>query len=177
MSEGRISENEALKYRRLAFYADDIERLNNLLSTGVKKSSAICILLIDKDGHLVAKQGFMQKIDSASLSALVAGSFASTAQVAKLLDEDGFDVLFHQGSSKSIHIRLVGERTLQVGVWPSDIKGGMIQVYTKELAASIGEVIEEIANRSEDDAPADAGLSEGFSDEMKSHLDNLFGDL
>lgn len=178
MSEGRISENEALRYRRLAFYSEDIERFNEAMSAFNKKSSARCVLLIDKDGHAVAKQGFLQDMDSASLAALVAGSFASTREVAKQLGEPLFNVQFHQGESQSIHIRLVGDRTLQVSVFDSAVKPGMVQVYTKDLAGKIEEILTSIEKRQEeggnDDGPT---LDEGFSNEMKSHLDDLFGDL
>ena len=178
MAEGRISENEALRYRRLAFYSEDVERFNEALGAFNKKSSARCVLLIDKDGHLVAKQGFLQDMDSASLAALVAGSFASTREVAKQLGESQFEVLFHQGQSQSIHIRLVGDRTLQVAVFDSSVKPGMIQVYTKDLSGKVEEILTSIEHRQANE-PEDAGpsLDEGFSNEMKSHLDDLFGDL
>jgi predicted regulator of Ras-like GTPase activity (Roadblock/LC7/MglB family) len=178
MAEGRISENEALRYRRLAFYSEDVDRFNEVLTAFNKKSSARCVLLIDKDGHLVAKQGFLQDMDSTALAALVAGSFASTREVAKTLGESQFEVLFHQGQSQSIHIRLVGDRTLQVAVFDNQAKPGMIQVYTKDLAGKVEEILAAIQKRQEEE-PEDAGptLDEGFSTQMKSHLDDLFGDL
>ncbi len=178
MAEGRVSENEALRYRRLAFYSEDIERFNEVLTIFNKKSNARAILLIDKDGHLVAKQGFLQDLDSTSLAALVAGSFASTREVARTLGESQFEVLFHQGQNQSIHIRLVGDRTLQVAVFDNQAKPGMIQVYTKEVAAKVEQILSDIAKRAETE-PEDAGptLDEGFSTEMKAHLDDLFGDL
>jgi len=178
MGEKRISENDLLRYRRLAFYSEDIDRFNEALTTFNRKSSARAALLIDKDGHLVAKQGFMKDMDSASLAALVAGSFASTREVAKNLGESHFEVLFHQGQSQSIHIRLVGDRTLQVAVFDSETKPGMITVFTKELAGRIDEILKAIAERQENEPEEDGpSLDEGFSQEMKSHLDDLFGDL
>jgi len=172
----QVSENEALRYRRLAFYAEDIERFDEALNAFVKKASARCCLLIDKDGHTVALQGFLQGLDSASLAALVAGSFASTREVARLLGESHFEVLFHQGQDQSIHIHLVGDRTLQVSVFDSQAKPGMIQVMTRELAGKIAAIIEDIASKPQREDP-ETSIGEGFSDEMKSHLDDLFGDL
>lgn len=173
----RISENLALRYRRLAFYAEDVERINEVLSGFVRKADARCALLIDKDGHLVAKQGFLQDLDSTSLAALVAGSFASTREVAKQLGEAQFDVLFHQGEKESIHIRLVGDRTLQVAVFPASAKAGLIQVLTKDLSSHVGRILDDIAQRQEDPEVEPPSLGEGFSAEMKDHLDDLFGDL
>lgn len=171
-----VSANEALRYRRLSFYAEDVERFNHILAHYLTKANATCALLIDKEGHTVAKQGFLDKLDTQSLAALVAGSFASTRQVAKLLGEPEFNVLFHQGSNQNIHITLVGERTLQVSVFSKNVKTGMIQVLSKELAEQVQTLLNEIENRAEGDGPKEE-LSETFSEDIKDQLDNLFGDL
>jgi len=171
-----VSENEALKYRRLVFYAADIDQLNITLLAFVKKANAQCCLLIDKEGHLVARQGFVANLDSSTLSALVAGSFASTREVAKLLGEAEFRVLFHQGKGHSIHITLVGERTLQVAVFPSSVKPGMIQVLSGELALQVDAVLAAATARK----PAESEqrvLGENFTAEAKNQLDSLFGNL
>ncbi len=171
-----VSENEALRYRRLVFYAADVERINGVLLAFVKKSNAQCCVVIDKEGHMVAKQGFLAKIDSSALSALVAGSFASTREVAKLLGEQEFRVLFHQGAAHSIHITLVGERTLQVAVFPSDVKPGMIGVLSKELANQMHGILEAALNRKPEEVK-DKGLDSNFTEGVKDQLDSLFGNL
>ena len=178
MSDSRVSENDMLRYRRLAFYSEDIDRFNVELDAFVKKAQARCVLLIDKDGHLVAKQGFLKDIDGASLSALVAGSFASTREVAKQLGDAQFEVLFHSGQNQSIHIRLVGDRTLQVAVFESSTKPGLIQVLTKELSGKIAVILQDIGKRQDEPLPDNAPtIDQNFSSQMKNHLDDLFGDL
>lgn len=171
-----VSDNEALRYRRLSFYAEDVERFNEVLSNYLRKANASCALLIDKEGHTVAKQGFLDNLDTQSLAALVAGSFASTRQVAKLLGEPEFNVLYHQGSTQNIHITLVGERTLQVSVFNKNVKTGMIQVLSKELAEQIKVLLDDIENRKPEDGPHEE-LAENFTEDIKDQLDNLFGDL
>lgn len=170
-----VSDNEALRLRRLVFYAADIDRINSTLLAFVKKASAHCCLVIDKEGHMVAKQGFLANLDSTALAALVAGSFASTREVAKLLGEREFNVLFHQGADHAIHITLIGERTLQIAVFNSQVKPGMIQVLTKELAGQLTTILDDAANRKPDEN--EPKLSNDFTDEVKNQLDSLFGNL
>lgn len=172
-----VSQNQALKYRRLVFYAADIDRINATLLAFVKKANARCCLLIDQEGHMVAKQGFLANLDSTALSALVAGSFASTREVAKLLGEPEFRVLFHQGAEHSIHVTLVGERTLQVAVFTAAVKPGMIQVLTRELSTQVAALLEEAAQRQQEQPPAEQQLDGSFSQQMKDQLDSLFGNL
>lgn len=170
-----VSDNEALRLRRLVFYAADIDRINATLLAFVKKANAHCCLVIDKEGHMVAKQGFLANLDSTALSALVAGSFASTREVAKLLGEQEFSVLFHQGADHAIHITLIGGRTLQIAVFNSQVKPGMIQVLTKELAGQLTTILEEASTRQPSEA--EPKLGSDFTDEVKNQLDSLFGGL
>jgi len=172
-----VSDNDALRLRRLVFYAADVDRINAVLLAFVKKANAQSALVIDKEGHMVARQGFFKQ-DTAALSALVSGSFASTREVARLLGEPEFRVLFHQGQGQSIHITLLGERTLCVTVFSSAIKAGMIQVLCKELAVQLEAILNEAAKRKpEDQEKQNEGLGKNFSDEMKNQLNALFGNL
>ncbi len=170
-----VSDNEALRLRRLVFYASDLDRMNAVLLAFVKKANAQSVLLIDKEGHMVARQGYRTNHDSGALAALVAGSFAATREVARLLGEKEFRVLFHQGAGQSIHITLLGERTLQVAVFAVSVKPGMIQVLCNELAVQLEQVLAETAARSPQEA--EQTLGSGFSEAMKDQLDSLFGNL
>ena len=170
-----VSENDALRLRRLVFYAQDIDRINAALLTFIKKANAQCALVIDKEGHMVSRQGYFKQ-DSSALAALVSGSFASTREVARLLGEPEFRTMFHQGPGQSIHITLIGERTLQVAVFPAQVKAGMAQVLCKELAVQLDAVMADAGRRKPEDAKQET-LGKNFSAEMKNQLDSLFGNL
>jgi len=173
-----VSDNEALRLRRLVFYAQDTDRFNATLLGFVRKANAQAAMLIDREGHMVARQGFKQSDnDGQALAALVAGSFATTQQVAKLLGETDFRTLSHQGSDHSIHVTLIGERTLQVAVFSTAIKPGMIQVFCKELATQIDAILIDAATRQASEPENTQPLGKDFSDAMKDQLDNLFGNL
>lgn len=170
-----VSDNEALRLRRLVFYAADTDRINAALLAFVKKTGAQSVMVIDREGHMVARQGFRQnESDSQSLAALVAGSFATTSQVAKMLGDSDFRVLSQVGSEFSLSVNLLGERTLQVAVFSSQVKPGMIQVHCTELSRQLEAVLADAAKRAPEEQEQ---LGQGFSDAMKSQLDNLFGNL
>ena len=83
-------------------YAEHIDQINAALLRLLKKAEAKCALLVDKDGHLVTRQGFTQSLDTTALSALLAGSFASTREIARPVGEPEFSVLFHQGQKDQV---------------------------------------------------------------------------
>jgi len=58
-----MSANEKLRYDRLLFYKDDIDKIDQLLAEFLRLSGAKCALLIDKEGHLVTKRGELRTID------------------------------------------------------------------------------------------------------------------
>lgn len=95
----RMSQNERLRHDRLTFYKEDVDRIDKLLAEFLRLSGAKCALLIDKEGHLVTKRGELRTIDIDTISALVAGSFAATKEMARLLGEEEFTAMFHQGSA------------------------------------------------------------------------------
>ena len=77
---------------RLIFYRDDIERINRVLEEYNKLSGAKCNILIDKEGHSVTRVGGPTSFNEDTLAALVAGSFAATREMAKLLGEEEFSL-------------------------------------------------------------------------------------
>lgn len=168
-----VTTDEALRLRRLVFYAADVDAINALLASFVKKSGALSVSVVDLEGHMVARQGYQRGADPTTLAALVAASFASTRQVAKLLGEAEFTTLSQSGAQHALQVQLVGGRTLAVAVFPSSVKPGMIQVLCKELAKGLEDILAKAAAR------GDAGerLQDNYTADMKDALDRMFGGL
>jgi predicted regulator of Ras-like GTPase activity (Roadblock/LC7/MglB family) len=162
--------DEKLRADRLVFYENDVERLDGELDGFLELSSARCAMLIDKEGHLVTRRGEALSSSLESLSALVAGSFAATKEMARLLGEEEFTILFHQGARDSIQLQLVGDRTLLAVLFDQRTNLGMVRFYAQETARHLAEVFAEISAR----PPQASGLSAQFSADAASALDKLF---
>ena len=63
-------------------YEEEIKQIDRVLIRLIKEAEAKCALLVDKDGHLITRQGFTHTLDTTALAALLAGSFASTKEIA-----------------------------------------------------------------------------------------------
>jgi predicted regulator of Ras-like GTPase activity (Roadblock/LC7/MglB family) len=166
----RISD-EKLRQNRLVFYEQDVGRLDGELDGFLEFSGARCAVLIDREGHLVTRRGDTASASLDSLSALMAGSFAATKQIAHLLGEESFSTLLHQGEQQSIQVSLVGERTLFCVVWDERSNFGLVRFYAQETTKRLDQVLKEIAERP--DSPG-ATLADGYSDEAAAALDDLF---
>lgn len=163
--------DEKLRNDRLVFYERDIDRLDGDLDSFLELSGAKCALLIDCEGHLVTRRGEAATGSVDSLSALTAGSFAATRQVARLLGEEQFNTLSHQGQRESIQISLVGDRTLLAIVWDDRTNLGLVRFYAQETSRRLAETFEQMVNRPPDPT---ASLAGDYSKQASAALDDLF---
>ena len=164
-------QDEGLRTSRLVFYKEDVERIEKVLGGFLKSANAKCALLVDKDGHLVTKQGESSSYDMDTISALVAGSFAATKQMAKLLGEDEFSVMFHQGKKDNIQLSLVGERTILAIIFDDKTTLGMVRLYAGQVSSKLATLFDEIAARKSEAQ----SISKDFGEAAKSKLDDVFG--
>ena len=169
MKEGSA---EDLRRRRLVFYEKDVEKIDRCLEEFLDSSQARCALLIDIEGHMVTSRGFTQSLDTTSIAALVAGSFASTAQLARNLGEKEFSVIFHQGENENIHISLVAGRCLLVIIFDDRTTIGMVRLYAKEVTGSLDTVFAGM-EASRDDGPNPV-TDTNFQREAEAKLDEFF---
>ncbi len=166
-----MSRNQRLRHDRLTFYKEDIDRIDKLLAEFLRLSGAKCALLIDKEGHLVTKRGELRTVDIDTISALVAGSFAATKEMARLLGEDEFTAMFHQGERDNIQLSLVGDRTLLTILFDDRTTVGMVRLYAGETAKKLADIYSDAINR---EPSADAELDEDYGNDAKKTLDKLF---
>lgn len=166
-----MSANERLRHDRLSFYKEDIEKIDKLLSEFLRLAGAKCALLIDKEGHLVTKRGEVRTVDMDTISALVAGSFAATKEMARLLGEEEFTALFHQGERDNIQLSLVGDRTLLTILFDDRTTVGMVRLYANETAKKLADIYRIAMNR---DPDMHAQLDSDYGDSAKKKLENLF---
>ena len=164
----QMSRNQRLRHDRLTFYKEDIDRIDKLLAEFLRLSGAKCALLIDKEGHLVTKRGELRTVDIDTISALVAGSFAATKEMARLLGEDEFTAMFHQGERDNIQLSLVGDRTLLTILFDDRTTVGMVRLYAGETAKKLADIYSDAINR---EPSADAELDEDYGNDAKKLFD------
>ncbi|MEW6071904.1 MAG: roadblock/LC7 domain-containing protein [Planctomycetota bacterium] len=164
-----MSRDDQLRNQRIVYYEQDIARLGTELDAFLELSKARCTLLVDRDGHLVTRRGEPMKTSEEAISALIAGSFAATREMARLLGETEFSILFHQGKRDSIQLQMIGERTLMATLFDGRTNLGMVRFYAQEAAVRISKVFAEIASEERV-----GNLQEDFEARAADALDKLF---
>ena len=166
--------DEQMREQRLEFYEEDVDEIDRILSDFLDASQAKCILLVDREGHLVTKKGFTKSFNTTSLSALVAASFASTKAMAEVLGEGMFQVLSHQGKSEHIHVALVSGRSLLVIVFDDRTTLGMVRLYASEVTNRVVEALKRADERNKT-RPRQT-LQADFEEAAEQRLNDFFGE-
>lgn len=162
--------DHSLRKDRLVFYARDVDQIDSELDSFLEMSGARCGLLIDRDGHLVTRRGEADTSTLDSVCALIAGSFAATREMARLLGEEQFTTMFHQGQRDSIQISLVGERALFATVFDDRTNLGLVRFYAQESTRRLEELLGKLEQRAPE---ADERLSIDFSSSASAALDKI----
>lgn len=157
----------------LILYEEEITKIDALLNKMLKGAEAKCALLVDKDGHLITRQGFTHSLDTTALAALLAGSFASTKEIARLVGEPEFSVLFHQGKKDHIHMSIVGERSILVVIFDDRTTIGMVRLYAKETATELAKIFDQLKTKS---GTKPNNITQEFADMTQDRLDDIFQD-
>ncbi|MCA9323006.1 MAG: roadblock/LC7 domain-containing protein [Planctomycetes bacterium] len=168
-----MSDSQRLRENRLIFYTEDIEQIGKVMRELLSLSAAKSALLIDKEGHMVAREGAVRTFDTDSLSALVAGSFAATREMAHLLGEEEFSVMFHQGQRDNIQLTLVDDTTILTVIFDDQTQLGMIRLYTHEAVKQLQDVFIKKAARKVEREHID--LDGDFANTGRANLDDVFG--
>ena len=154
----------------LVIHKEQLEQIEKVLTRLLKTAEAKCALLVDKDGHLITRQGFTHSLDTTALAALLAGSFASTKEIARLVGEPEFSVLFHQGKKDHIHVSLVGERSILAIIFDDRTTIGMVRLYAREVGEEMGNILSQTQSGEEEEIDSE------FTSSAENRLDDIFKD-
>ncbi|NIT35269.1 MAG: roadblock/LC7 domain-containing protein [candidate division Zixibacteria bacterium] len=161
----------------LVLFEEDYTNINEILATLVRETNSKFSLLVDRSGQLISSQGDTENMDSLSFASLSAGNYAATSELAKILGQEEFSVLFHQGTNESIHLSVVAKRVILVVVFDNKTTLGLVRLRVKkaveELSAIFNRIFQKVAERAfETPSP----LGDTFSSVAESEIDNLFKD-
>ncbi len=139
----------------------DVARMRKVLLELLDRSEADGCVVCDSGGYVLAQEG-RGTTDPLLLSALGAGVFAASRELARILGEDEFSAVFHQGERKSIFLRAVTPEVLLVIIFSNTANVGLVRLYASPAALAMRAVFEELdAGVHRDDPERAFVLTEG----------------
>lgn len=122
----------------------DLQKIEGCLSRMLTSSLAHFVLLIDRSGQLIAHHGSTPDIDIFALAALTAANFGATAEIARLLGEEEFTLLFHKGRSENVYFSAIGEHTIMVTLFNDKTSLGMIRLKINQISDELSGILSSI---------------------------------
>lgn len=107
-----------------------------------------------------------------SLASLAASSFAATQQLAAILDEREFTLLFHEGKDSNLHVAQVTDRVLLVLAFGHETQVGKVRLYTSRAVTALKPLFQA--------AEEDLGptlVDKEYSAEATEAVDDLFSGM
>ena len=155
---------------QLVMYEEELAQLQAIANKLQRDARAQTILIIDKNGQLIASNGVDDALDTTSLSSLVAGNVAATGGIAKLIEEEEFTGQFHEGKELSVHMTIVARRIILVVLFDKNTTHGLVRLRVKKAEESLAEVFEALSQKSQ------TRSNDLFAEITDADIDNLFKD-
>jgi predicted regulator of Ras-like GTPase activity (Roadblock/LC7/MglB family) len=133
----QLEKVERIKAGRSADIVISVDILNDVrsyLANEVMTEGISSVLVIDNAGTLICTIGDKLELDVISLAAVAAANFAATEQIARLIGEREFVLLFYKGHNESFHFSRVGEEYIIVTIFNNSLSLGLLRLKIAEVA-------------------------------------------
>jgi predicted regulator of Ras-like GTPase activity (Roadblock/LC7/MglB family) len=148
-----------------------LDRCDDLLAKLKEVSGSSFLALISTSGQPITTASDAYHPETLSLASLAASSFAATQQLARILDENEFTLLFHEGKGLNLHVSQVTDQVLLIVTFGRDTQVGKVRLYTQRAIESLRQIFE--GPDEETTQVMDADFETAAGDAM----DDLFKDL
>ena len=127
----------------------EITRLEEIVEKELLHAGAQHVIIVDLAGNLIIERGSLKMDDIMSLAVLSAANFAATAQIAKLIGEEDFTLLFHKGDKRNIHFNRLGKDYIIITLFDDSVSLGLIRLKSHSAIERLSAVLDglEVRNR------------------------------
>jgi predicted regulator of Ras-like GTPase activity (Roadblock/LC7/MglB family) len=151
-------------------HEEQFTKLKSVLARICVECAARVVFLVDRDGQPIAFHGDIGDMDTTSFSSLAAGNVAATSSMAKLIGEDVFPSVYHEGEHESIYISVIG-RSLLVVVFDERSTLSLVKIRSKRGSFEVAAILEEAVAHSANYALNNTSI---FSEITDDDIDSLF---
>ena len=154
--------------------ADDVRSFEELLQEFVDDTAALCVLLVDRTGRLLARAGDTGSLDETAFASLASADFAASDQLAQQLGEPEFTSLYHHGAERSMFLAEIGGAAILAALFDTRTTLGMVRIATKSLLPRFAECFASLAERGPSGEVVH--METDWAHEAESEIDRLFSE-
>jgi predicted regulator of Ras-like GTPase activity (Roadblock/LC7/MglB family) len=122
--------------------------ITKVLRQLVRDAHASSGMVLDRPGQVIVYEGDSYRSDQMSLGALVAGTYGSTRQMARILGEPNFRTLVQEGAKEKIYTEAVGDHWLISIIFDRHTHLGLVKMLSSRATVDLGEILVRAIERS-----------------------------
>jgi predicted regulator of Ras-like GTPase activity (Roadblock/LC7/MglB family) len=153
-----------------SFTQDDFTAITGSLQRFLDITDSRCALLVDRSGQLVTTVGEAVGLDTTAFATLTAADYSANDQLARLVGENDFSSLYHQGEKDSLYVADIARRLLLVIIFDSRTTIGLVRLRAKDEVEELTLLVDRVFSRGRNGAASPGRLLQGADDE----IDKLF---
>jgi predicted regulator of Ras-like GTPase activity (Roadblock/LC7/MglB family) len=153
-----------------SFTEDDFVAITQSLQRFLTDTNSRSALLVDRAGQLVATVGEQPRFDPTAFATLTAADFSANDQLARLVGENDFSTLFHQGEKESIYLADVARRLILVVLFDNRTTLGLVRLRMKQAVEELTALFDGVFTRGLEGRPPMPNILQGADAE----IDELF---
>lgn len=155
-----------------SFREEDANRIGALLNSLLREANARTALLVDRTGQMLATAGEEPRFDPVAFASLTAADFSANDQLARMLGENEFGSLFHQGEKDSLYLADVARRVILVVLFDNRTTLGLVKLRVRNVVEDLSALFNAMFAR---EAAGEKKVETGFVGEAEDEIDKLFG--
>jgi predicted regulator of Ras-like GTPase activity (Roadblock/LC7/MglB family) len=133
--------------------AEDTAQITACLQRLLADTGASYTMVVDRSGRILAYESDVHRPEMTHLGALLAATYASTQEIARILNEDSFRTLLQEGLREKIITETVADHWLLVIIFDQQAHLGLIKVLAKRTTGILSNVLEVARTRPSQKAP------------------------
>lgn len=153
-----------------SFDKEDLAALTQTVEKFLADTGAHSALIADRAGQLVATIGQPLSFDPMVFATLSAADFSANDQLARLIGETDFTMLFHQGEKESMYVADVARRLILVTLFDNRTPIGLVRLRMKPVVEELTVHLDRAYSRARESGTMQPNILAGAGDE----IDELF---
>jgi predicted regulator of Ras-like GTPase activity (Roadblock/LC7/MglB family) len=125
----------------------DVMKCEEIIREELLAGGAEHVIVVDMSGNLILECGSLKVDDILSLAVLSAANFAATSEIAKLIGEEDFALLFHKGDTMNIHFGKLGRTHIMITLFNDSISLGLIRLKCQSVTQRLLPLVETTEGR------------------------------
>ena len=165
--------NQTLDGKRIVFSEATYYKIIKILAELKNRLQAQATIFADMNGYPIAYDLKVKDVDIIELTALAAGTFSATSEMAKLIKEKNrFRFIYHEGELRNIYMCNVSKEYLIIVLFDKSVAMGMVRILTHNTVEKLQKILDQLSLEHEKTSQF---LDMEFKSLLGKELDKYFG--